>query len=119
MRRSTFDEIRRARAVANSATNAIELLALAATVENFEDRRRELAKLLRRFLARLAFALVDDLERRLPPLFRHVLRAQKIDPELAIADPHDDIVRREAERAQEIDAERRSARVGLRPRLRR
>src|SRR5205807_8513284 len=59
-----------------------------------------------RFLARLTLALVDDLQRLLPFFFGQILRAQKVDPELPVANPNDDVIRAETEAAQKIDAQR-------------
>src|SRR3954469_25325520 len=50
----------------------IEFLAPAFAVENLERGLGQRAELHRRFLARFAFTLVDDLQRLLPFLLRHI-----------------------------------------------
>ncbi len=83
----------------------VELFAPAAAVEHLEDRAGEGTEALGRFLARLTFALVDHSEQFAPALFRHILRAEQIGPEFAVAQPNDDVLGGETEAAQEIDRE--------------
>jgi len=52
----------------------VELLARSAAIQDFNNWRRQIAQPRRRLLARLAFALVDDLQNFLPALFRDILR---------------------------------------------
>ena len=84
----------------------LEFLAPPAAVENFENRPGEGAERCGRFLARLTFALVDDLQEFAPALVRHVLFAEKVGPEFAVTEPDDEILRAKAKPAQEIDRER-------------
>ncbi len=82
-------------------------------IEDFENRSGERSQLLRRFLTRLALALVDHLEHLLPALFRHALSSQEIDPEFAIADPNHHIFRAETECAQDVDTDGDELDIGL------
>src|SRR5205085_3980136 len=85
-----FDEIGET-ARAQAIEDAIEFLAAAFPVQNFENWFGERAEFRRRFFPRLALALVDDLQRLLPFFFGQIVRAQKVDPELPIANPNDDV----------------------------
>ena len=71
-----------------------------------KDRIRQFAKFLGCFLGRFALRFVDRLQEFVPAICRDIFLAQKICPELAVADPDDEIFFRESERAQDVDAKR-------------
>src|SRR5262249_40422012 len=90
----------------------IQFSAVAALVKNREYGPRELTEFLLRLFARFASRLIDDLQNFFPALGRKLLLLQKVDPEFAVTDSDHEILFRETEAAQNIDAQSDQLDVG-------
>ncbi len=84
----------------------IELFAFSAFAQNSQHRISQLSEFLGRLLARLAPEFVDHLQDFIPPFGRNFLGTQELSPEFAVADAHDKIFFRKAERTHDVDAKR-------------
>ena len=97
---------------AKSIHQSVEFSAPTTFVEDREDWLGQLAKFLPRFLARFAAGFVDRPQNVFPFFGRKFLLPQKISPELPVADANNEILFRQPEGTQDVDAERNQLDVG-------